>query len=112
MQIKFRWVVIVLACCAALASLVSYEGRPLAQLEGLEGMEPPSDVTDIDCTMCHGDFAQQFEYPHQPAFEGLCIACHSPTGELGHGELLTQDRELCLGCHQDKQSHYLSLIHI
>jgi DmsE family decaheme c-type cytochrome len=77
-----------------------------AQLEGLEGMEPPDDVTGIDCSMCHGDFAAQYTYTHEPAVEGNCVACHLTTGEGGHGGLVAEDRSLCLSCHVDKEAHY------
>jgi DmsE family decaheme c-type cytochrome len=101
--------VVILAVCAALASLASFDDQPQAQLEGLEGMEPPSDVTDIDCTMCHGDFAQQFEFAHAPAFDGECVVCHLSTGEMGHGGLVDEGRGLCLSCHGDKQAHYAAV---
>jgi len=109
MQTKLRWLLTVLAVVAALYSLISLNSKSLAQLEGLEGMEPPSDVTGIDCTMCHGDFAQQYTFTHVPAFEGNCVACHLPTGDMGHGGLVDEGRGLCLQCHTDKQAHYSAL---
>ena len=76
-----------------------------AQLDGLEGMEPPPDVSGMDCTMCHGDFAANFEYTHQPALDGECALCHLETGEAGHGGLVSADRELCLTCHAEYTAH-------
>jgi DmsE family decaheme c-type cytochrome len=71
----------------------------------LEGMEPPTDVTGADCRMCHTDFALNLTYPHPPAEENNCTACHLTTGETGHGGLINEGRTLCLECHQDKVDH-------
>ncbi len=78
----------------------------MAQLEGLEGMDRPEDVTGADCAMCHGDFAAQYTYTHEPAVEGNCTACHLEAHEEGHGVLVAADRSLCLPCHIDKEAHY------
>ncbi|MCB1218677.1 hypothetical protein KDL44_14935 [bacterium] len=83
----------------------TYIGR--AQFfDSLEGMEAPDDVTGVDCSMCHGNAAQEATFAHAPAFEGKCDACHQTTGEGGHGNLVSETRSLCLNCHQDKSEHY------
>lgn len=91
-----------------LCAILLIAGLSMAQLEGLEGIEPPDDVAGIDCSICHGDFAQEFEFAHEPAFEGQCEMCHSGIGEEGegHGKLLREGRNLCLECHEDKDYHY------
>jgi DmsE family decaheme c-type cytochrome len=72
-------------------------------------MEAPEDVTGVDCMMCHGDAAQNFEFQHPPAFEGTCNSCHMETGVGGHGGLVRDGRSLCLECHQEKEQHYTAL---
>ena len=80
-----------------------------AQFEGLEGMDPPDDVSGVDCAMCHGDFAQQFSFEHEPAFDGDCITCHMTTGDGTHGGLTDEGRGLCIECHGEQEYHYPAL---
>ena len=77
-----------------------------AQFEGLEGMEAPDDVSGVECSMCHGEFATMFEFSHEPAYDGDCVSCHLETGEGGHGGLVTDGRGLCLECHREQAGHY------
>lgn len=104
MLTKVRWVS--LACAAIVIAALVWANYGSAQLEGLEGMEAPDDVTGSDCSMCHGTFAQDFAFPHAPAFDKNCVACHLPTGNPGHGALVDDSRGLCMTCHTEKEEHY------
>jgi DmsE family decaheme c-type cytochrome len=77
----------------------------VAQLDGLEGMEPPDDVSGVDCVMCHGDFAASYEFSHEPVLDGDCVMCHLETGDGTHGGLVGEGRELCLPCHTGYEGH-------
>lgn len=93
----------------AIAALVVLTAVFLACRAGmaqLEGMEPPADVTGVDCRMCHTDFGLGFQYPHDPVLNNNCTACHMPKGETKHGALVADDRDLCTSCHTDRRDHY------
>ncbi len=102
MTIKSRWFVFWLTIILLTTGLWHLS---MAQLEGLEEMEAPEDVTGVDCSMCHGDFATAYKYKHSPAADGTCVICHLESGEEGHGKLTDDSRGLCLSCHPDYEGH-------
>jgi DmsE family decaheme c-type cytochrome len=104
MRTTVRWVYT--SCLLALVAALAWTGFGMAQLEGLEGQQAPDDVTGADCSMCHGTFAQDFQFAHEPALSNNCTACHQTTGKPGHGALTDDTRGLCLQCHGDKAEHY------
>lgn len=101
-----RHLVSLFVLAAAAAVGLFYCSSGVAQFEGLEGMEGPEDVSGVDCSMCHGEFAAEFQFIHQPAVDGDCVVCHLETGVGGHGGLVIEGRALCLECHSEQATHY------
>ena len=99
-----RWVVVI--SLVLVVAVVAVWRVTSAQLEGLEGMAPPDDVTGVACSTCHGNFAEQFKFTHSPALNAECTTCHLEKGEGKHGGLTLEGRELCLQCHTDRADHY------
>lgn len=74
--------------CTTCHDVASAKGVTLITL-----VSPRNDL----CFTCHDKSSDKVL--HGPYAEGLCIACHSPHTSNYPNQLLTDQQDLCLGCH-------------
>ena len=94
-----------LASAAAVALLVpgrvtlALRGAPLARSATLPLSFPHEKHNDVNCLVCHHDYADQTGF-------GTCVACHrSKRPDLKAG-IEARFHTFCLDCHRDRQQPY------
>jgi predicted CXXCH cytochrome family protein len=87
--------------------------KPLAQGECLSCHNPHGGQTskftrgatlkDL-CNTCHKDVTAEKKMIHGPAAAGACGSCHLSHGAQNPKLLISQGRDLCLGCHTEMKT--------